>query len=645
MKRKILTVVIVAMFTFASVTACSSDEKGEENDVSAFGFDNMFGGDSGTSGDAGSSDTGTTSTKFDIEVNYSEKEQLSLTKAQLSSYSNVIKLADESVTITESGEYVIEGTLNEGQLIVDVPETDAEVVTLILNGVDITCSNSSAIYVKSADKVVLSLVEGTVNNLQDGSEYTYDDETEEEPNACVFSKDDLVISGKGTLNVTGKFNNGIASKDDLTITGGIINVQAVNNGIKGKDSIAVMNVDMTVQAGADGLKADNTTDAEKGFILIDEGSFKITAGEDAIQAETCMEINGGTFDITTGEGAGTTSWNSGDVWGKPGMGGMNQSSSASTTDTTSIKALKAGCDITINDGIFTIDSEDDAIHTNVSVEVNGGNFDIVSGDDGVHADNTLVINGGEINITQCYEGIEATYITMNYGDVHVVSADDGFNAAGGNDASAMGQRPGMNGFSEGTGSLTINGGYVYIDSTGDGLDANGTFEMTDGYVIVDGPSNSGNGAFDYGSSCNVTGGFIVAVGASGMAQMPNQASINCVMIGLSQTISSGTLVNISDSNGNTILTFEGAKSYNNMVLCTSDLKTGEAYTVKTGGSVTGTSTDGVYTGIYSGGTEALTFTIENTLSTAGNANGGMGGMGGMKPGGNKGGGDFGGGRH
>lgn len=130
-----------------------------------------------------------------------------------------------------------------------------------------------------------------------------------------------------------------------------------------------------------------------------------------------------------------------------------------------------------------------------------------------------------------------------------------------------------------------------------------------------------------------------------MAQMPNQASINCVMIGLSQTISSGTLVNISDSNGNTILTFEGAKSYNNMVLCTSDLKTGEAYTVKTGGSVTGTSTDGVYTGIYSGGTEALTFTIENTISTAGNANGGMGGMGGMKPGDNKGGGDFGGGRH
>lgn len=199
----------------------------------------------------------------------------------------------------------------------------------------------------------------------------------------------------------------------------------------------------------------------------------------------------------------------------------------------------------------------------------------------------------------------------------------------------------MNGFSGGTGTLTINGGYVYINASGDGLDANGTFNMTDGYVIVDGPSNSGNGAFDYDSGCNVTGGFLVAVGASGMAQMPSQASINCVMIGIGQTVSAGTLVNISDSNGNTIFTFESAKSYDNMVLCTNDFKTGETYTVKVGGECTGTANDGVYTGTYSGGTEVLTFTIDGTLSTAGNATGGMGGMG---HGGNMGGGGFGGGR-
>ncbi len=638
MKKRMLAVAMVAALTITSISACSSNSENAEVETTTSFWDALMGGASnqennnGNTSDADDTDSTTNLTKFDIEVNYSDKEMLSVEQSQVASYSNVIKLADESITISKSGEYVIEGTLADGQIIVDVPDEDAEVVTLILNGVDITCNNSAAIYVKNADKVVLSLVEGTVNNLTDGTEYTYDDETEEEPNACVFSKDDLVISGKGTLNVVGNFNNGIASKDDLTITGGIINVEAVNNGIKGKDSVAVMDGDITIKAGADGMKADNTSDAEKGFIIIDGGIFNITSGEDAIQAETCMEINGGVFDITTGEGAKTTSWDNGNDWGKPGM---NQNTSS--TETTSIKAIKAGCDITINNGTFTINSEDDAIHANVSVEINGGTFGIASGDDGVHADDTLVINGGDIDITQSYEGIEATYITMNEGDVHVISADDGFNAAGGNDSSAMGGRPGMNGFSEGTGTLTINGGYVYINALGDGLDANGTFDMTDGYVIVDGPSNSGNGAFDYGASCSMTGGFLVAVGASGMAQMPSQASINCVMIGLGQTVSEGTLVNISDSNGNTIFTFEGAKSYDNMVLCTSDLKTGETYTVKTGGSVTGTAVDGVYTGTYTGGTENCTFTISEVLSTAGNANGGMGNMGH--------GGNMGGGRH
>lgn len=644
MRKKITAIAMVTALTLATVAstvACSSDDN-NTNQGTTSAWDSLFNNNDSnsnnqTNNSGDDSNSTTNATKFEIEVNYSEKEQLSVTQADLSKYSNVIELSDESVTITSSGEYVIQGTLTDGQIIVDVPDTDTSVVTLILNGVDVTCSNSAAIYVKSADKVVLSLVEGTVNNFEDGSEYTYDDATEEEPNACIFSKDDLVISGKGTLNVKGNFNNGIASKDDLTITGGIINVEAVNNGIKGKDSIAVKDGDITVNAGADAFKSDNTSDTEKGFILIDGGSFKVTSGEDAFQAETCMKINGGTFDITTGEGATTTSWNNGDDWGKPGMG-MNQSSSSS--DTTSIKAFKAGCDITINGGTFNINSEDDAIHSNVSAEINGGTFNIASGDDGVHADDTLVINGGDITVTQCYEGIEATYITMNDGNVHVVSSDDGFNAAGGNDSSAMGGRPGMNGFSEGTGSLTINGGYVYINASGDGLDANGTFDMTGGYVIVDGPSNSGNGAFDYGTSCNMTGGFILAVGASGMAQMPSEASVNCVMIGIGQTVSAGTLVNISDSNGNSILTFESAKSYDNMVLCTSDLKTGETYTVKTGGTVTGTATDGIYTGTYSGGTEALTFTINDTLTTAGNATGGMGGMMG---GGNMGGG-FGGGR-
>ena len=642
---------MVAALALTSVTACSSGNKGKEEETSTNFWENLAGGDpmlpfdgpmdNPNGGMVNGNNQGTTSEpatenteKFQIEVNYSEKEQLTVSESEVKNYKDVITLGSGDVNITESGEYVIEGTLKDGQIIVNVPDTDTKVVSLIFNGVNITCKDSAPVYVKSADKVVISLVKGTVNTLTDGTAYTYDDETEEEPNACIFSKDDLVISGEGTLNVNGNFNNGIASKDDLTITGGIINVKAVNNGIKGKDSIAIKTAKVTVDAGADGLKSDNATEEGKGFILIEDGTYKITSGEDAIQAETCLEIKGGTFDIVTGEGATTNSWGNQNDWGKPGNNWGQQSSSSSSTET-SIKAIKAGCDITISGGLFTISSEDDAIHSNVTAHINGGTFNIKSGDDGIHADNTLTINGGDVTITQCYEGIEATYIVMNNGNVHVVSTDDGFNAAGGNDSSSMGNRPGMNPFSGGSGSLTINGGYVYVDASGDGLDANGTFEMSGGFVIVNGPANSGNGAFDYDAGCTVTGGFLIAVGASGMAQMPSSATINCVMVNLNQTVSAGTLMNISDSAGNTVLTFEATKSYNNIVLCTEALKTGETYTVSTGGTVTGDDKDGIYEGKYTGGTEQTTFTIESTLT--GNSGGGMGGNmgGGRFPGGRR----------
>lgn len=628
MKRKVAVLAMMVTVSFSTLFGCGTDDGTNSQGPSTDGIINNFGNGSSGITDSGANN-GTedtvTSTKFDIEVNYSDKEKLSVTKAQLSAYSNVIKLNNETVTITESGEYVLEGSIDDGQIIVDVPDTDVKVVTLILNGVDVACSDSAAIYVKNADKVVLSLVEGTTNTFKDGETYVYDDATEEEPNACIFSKDDLAIAGNGTMNVKGQFNNGIASKDDLTITGGKINVTAVNNGIKGKDSIAILTSDITVEAGADGLKSDNTTDAEKGFIIIEDGTFDITSGEDGIQAETCIVINGGWFNVTTGEGAGTTSWENGNDWGRPGFENFMDDN----TETTSIKAIKAGCDITVNNGEFEINSEDDAIHTNVSITINGGTFNISSGDDGIHADSTIDINDGEITINQCYEGIEATDIVVNDGDIHIVSSDDGFNAAGGNDFSAMGGRPGMNNFGGTTGSLAFNGGYIYVNASGDGLDANGNLEITDGYIIVDGPANGGNGAFDYGSGCAVTGGFVLAVGYSQMAQMPSNASINCIMIGLNGDMQPGQLLNIADSNGDSVVTFSGAKSYNNIVLCTSDLKTDESYTINIGGEVSGDIVDGIGSGVYSDGTEYTTFTVENIFTTVGNATGGMGGMGGM----------------
>ena len=203
------------------------------------------------------------------------------------------------IAITSAGTYSISGTLNDGQIIVNTK--DQETVKLILNGVDITYSKSSPLYVKNAVKTIITLADNTDNYITDGEHYIIEDSNVEnpesiDPNATIFSKDDLTINGGGTLTVNANYNNGIQSKDDLRITGGDISVTAVNDGIKGRDSIVVKGGNITVVASGDGMQSTNDEDPERGYVSIEGGTFNITAGADGIQAETSLEIGGG--DIT-----------------------------------------------------------------------------------------------------------------------------------------------------------------------------------------------------------------------------------------------------------------------------------------------------------------------------------------------------------
>lgn len=555
-----------------------------------------------------------------VENDELDENTIKLNKDSVSYNGEGVSIDNTDIIIKEDGEYYVTGTLDNGRIIVDA-DSDAD-VTIVLSGVDITSKNSAAIYVKSADKVILALADGTKNIITDGGDnYAYDDSANEEPNAAVFSKDDLVISGTGELTVNGGFNNGIASKDDLRITGGIITVNAVNNGIKGKDCVAIADGNITIDAGGDAIKSDNATDEEQGFIYISAGTFNITAGEDGMQAENDIEITDGTFTIKTGEGSAVTSAGNND-WGMPGFGGMDQQSAS--TDTASIKGIKAAKAITINGGTFTFDTEDDALHSNTDLVINKGTLNIASGDDGMHADSNLTISDGTVNITKSYEGIEATYINICGGTIDIVASDDGLNAAGGNDSSSM-NRPGMGMFESGTGQITFEGGTLTMDASGDGVDSNGSVVYKDGTVTVHGPTNSGNGAMDYGATWVQTGGTFVAAGASGMAQMPSNASKqNSLMVTFETSYGSGDVITIKDSADNTILEYTAKKSFNNIVVCIPELKTGETYKILTNG------------------TEYETFTIESVCTTIGNAGGfggpgGQGGFGGQGGPGNKGG--------
>lgn len=560
---------------------------------------------------------------------------------------------DSTVTITAAGTYVVSGILTSGQLVVDTQEKSP--VKLVLNNADITNAAGTAIYVKNASKAVIILADGTQNHVTDGVSYVFDDAEAEEPDAAIFSKSDLSVTGSGTLTVNAVFRDGIKCKDMLRIAGGTIAVNAADCGIKGRDGIAIKSADITVNAKGDGLKSTNDTDADKGTITVLSGTLNITAGDDGIDAQTNLLVKDGNITIISGGGSANstktrTQENGG--MGMPGKGGFNGAAAAGATNTAasdtaaiintaaedttiSTKGIKTGTAVQIDGGTLTVDSADDAINSGNSVVINGGAVTLTAGDDGIHADTVMQISGGGLTVNQSYEGLESSNITIDNGNIRVTASDDGVNVSGGNDGSSVNGRAGQNNFTASeNGLLTINGGSMVVDAGGDGLDSNGSISMTGGTAVVNGPTNDGNGALDYNGSFKMTGGCLVAAGSSGMAQAPDSTSTqNAVMINLTSAQAAGTLVHIEDASGKDVLTFAPSKAFRSLVLCSPSLVKGSAYTVYTGGSSTGTAQDGLYTGgSYTAGTNAGSFTVSDVISSVGTVSGGFQMGGGGNPG-------------
>lgn len=521
-----------------------------------------------------------------------------------------VAVAGATVTIGAAGTYQISGALSEGQIAVDTK--DKAPVQLILAGVDIHNASSAAINVIDAEKVVIILADQSENRLADGETYRFPDADTDEPNATLFSDVDLSIVGTGSLLVEANYNDGVASKDGLVIAGGVISVNAVDDGIRGKDYLVVRDGTLTINAGGDGLKSDEAEDAAKGYITIEQGQFQIDAVGDAMQAESNLTIADGTFILTSGGG-----------------------SSQTVAEDDSAKALKAGRTLVVKGGDYTINAADDALHSNADLVIDGGAFTIATGDDGAHADANLIVNAGVIRITQAYEGIESSVITINGGELSIVSSDDGVNAAdgtgGGPGGGFGGGQPQGNGGPRGgrpgrenvnyTGNLYlyINGGYLVVDAGGDGIDANGAIEMTDGVVIVNGPTMRMNSALDYDGFFKMTGGFVVAAGSSRMAQAPGSLSTqNAVLIYFNTAQPAGSLVHLQTSTGEALLTFAPTKAYESLAVSSPDLVSGATYEVYVGGRATGESKDGLYQADdYSGGTLFTTFTIADLITVVG----------------------------
>ena len=281
-------------------------------------------------------------------------------------------------------------------------------------------------------------------------------------------------------------------------------------------------------------------------------------------------------------------------------------SSAATTETsdsdssTSTKGIKADGALQILGGDYNINSADDAFHTNSTLEIRDGNMEIATGDDGMHADDALVISDGDINITESYEGIEGLTITIDGGNISIVSSDDGLNAAGGADSSGFGGM-GTDMFASNDDIwIEINGGYLYILAGGDGVDSNGNLTINGGEVYIDGPSDGGNSAIDYGdnAAAYINGGTVVAVGSSDMMEAFDDSSEQAVMSVSVSAGSAGDEIKLLDSDGNELISFTAAKTYDAVIISTADLAQGETYTLVTGDNETTVEmTSSVYSNI------------------------------------------------
>ncbi len=502
--------------------------------------------------------------------------------SEIGASSDAVVIDGTTATITSSGAFELNGTLADGQILVDAG--DSAIVEIILNDAHITNTEGAAIAIMSAETAIVTLAEGSANTLTDGDLYVLA-EGEDEPNAALFSKADLTLAGTGSLTVTGNYNDGIASKDGLVIESGAITIDAADDGIRGRDYVVVEGGDLRIAAGGDGIKSDNDEDPERGYITIADGALVVTSGDDGLQAATDVLISGGAIDVVAG--------------------------ASGTSDDP--RGIQGDVLVAISGGTTSVSAVDDSIHSNSTVTIDGGNLTLASRDDAIHGDSFVTVNGGSILITESFEGIESEIITINDGFIDITSDDDGLNVASADAATTEattqpvpgGGRGGAGGPDAAVGEyyIYINGGTTAITITtelaeqGDGIDANGHVEMTGGVVTVSGPTDTRNSALDYsGGSFVMSGGLFVGTNingrnSEGIGLGSTQASL---YLTFDTAIEAGTLIHIQSPDGESLVTFEPANGFDVIVFSSPELVPGETYEIYLGGTASGESSTGLY---------------------------------------------------
>lgn len=522
-----------------------------------------------------------------------EAVKITLNKTTATVSGSGAKADGSTITITEEGVYVVSGTLEDGQIIVDASDSDK--VQIVLDGVHINCETNAAIYVREADKVFITLAENSSNTLGGGNEYTQiDDNTVD---GVIFSKSDLVCNGTGSLTIEADYKHGIVSKDDLVITGGTYKIAAADNGITAKDQIKILDGSFDIDAANSAVKAKNTDDTELGNIYIAGGIFTIEAEQDGFHATGSIVVDDGTITVNSGDDGFhadlDTVIHSGTILVEKSYEGLEGK-----------RVVVNGGDITINasdDGINAANSGDDGANA-----INPGANAAGSGDDDSNAassnnDSSAAVNSGDdSSISGAADGKEPQQMppdTENGSDMQPSQDFDPENApSDGNapqnfdpgNAPSDGDAPQkMQGGPGGGGNselyIKITGGTLTVSADGDGLDSNGGLLVTGGTTIVYGPTSDGDSALDYDGSAIATGGTLAAIGSAGMTESFSEDSTQPVITYYcTETQSAATTITLTDSDGSALFTIAPEKAYASIVFTCSEMKLDATYTLTAG---------------------------------------------------------------
>lgn len=387
--------------------------------------------------------------KKDTDVSLKEADQKTITLsddgAVIDCKGAKVENVDGKVvlTIMEKGSYIITGMCSNGQIIIDSDKN--ENVHLFLNGLDLSCFGSAPIYEKNCDKLIITLVKDSVNNLAEDGIMVYDDVDREAPDSVIYAEDKVVINGTGELNVFAMRCEGIHSTDDVILVSGNINVDAEDTGIRGKDKVVINKANLNISSAKDGIKSTNSKEEGKGYILILGGNINICAAEDGIQAENELQLTGGTLSILAG-------------------GGKN----ASPAKQVSCRGLKAGKDIYINGCNMRINACEDAIESGKSVIIDDGKIVLEAGKKAI-VGLDVKVNGGSVSIDSKKDGISAE-------DTENPDATDSV--------------------------IEVTGGMLYINSGEAPMDAKGKISVKGGIIAAIGEKTKAE-KYDQSSTQNV----------------------------------------------------------------------------------------------------------------------------------------------